>query len=182
MTTPIYKPQLDMTDWTKSDQDKYNKLTSIIDPHLHSFVAEHAMLENLMDKVREGYDLEVYRLALQEIKEELEHHFLYEETFILGKLQNHIAETEVGPIAKLVQDHVIIRKHYNEAKELFEQEQAKECSELLLQKMNFLAYLLKKHIEKEDHYIFPLVSLVLSEEEKKAIAEEVRFADLQRQI
>ncbi|TPG84270.1 hemerythrin domain-containing protein [Brevibacillus laterosporus] len=181
MNTPLYKPQLDMTDWSEANQEKYNKLITIIDPHLHSFVAEHATLENLMDKVREGYDLEVYRLALQEIKIEMEHHFLYEEMFILGKLENHIVEKEVGPIAKLVQDHVIIRKHFNEAKELFDQEQTKKCSEPLMQKMNLLAYLLKKHIEKEDHYIFPLVSLVLTEEEKIAIAEEVRMADLQRQ-
>jgi len=39
--------------------------------------------------------------------------------------------------------------------------------------MGLLAYLLKKHIEKEDHYLFPLFSVILTEDEKKAIARDV---------
>jgi hemerythrin-like domain-containing protein len=42
--------------------------------------------------------------------------------------------------------------------------------------MNLLAYLLKKHIEKEDHYLFPMVSVILTDEEKAEIAEEIARA------
>ena len=99
-----------------------------------------------------------------QIGHELEHHFLFEENYILTRLKNHIPETEVGPIAKLKSEHNVIRKHHKEALAMFEGHDPKNPSQELIQKMGLLAYLLKKHIEKEDHYLFPLFSVILTED------------------
>ena len=139
---------------------------------LHSFIEEHAPLSRLMDRVREGYDAEIYREALNQIGHELEHHFLFEESTFSPAWKPH-SETEVGPIAKLKSEHDVIRKHHREALAMFEGHDPENPSQELIQKMGLLAYLLKKHIEKEDHYLFPLFSVILTEDEKKAIARDV---------
>ncbi|UFJ41082.1 hemerythrin domain-containing protein [Brevibacillus humidisoli] len=180
MKAPGYKPKLDLRDWQPVKKEEYEQILSIISPELHSFVEEHAALSQLMDKVREGYDETVYQQALHEIETELEQHFLYEERFILTRLKSYFATEEVGPVRKLLQEHRIIRNHYQDAAYLFANRETDNPGPDLIQKMNLLAYLLKKHIEKEDHYFFPMVSLILSQEEKAAIAEEVTEAYLRR--
>jgi iron-sulfur cluster repair protein YtfE (RIC family) len=105
MAKPRYQPKLDLTDWKKTDTREFEKILTIAAPELHSFIEEHAALSQLMDQVREGYHPELYHKALSTIGHELEHHFLYEEKFILSRLANHITETEVGPITKLKSQH-----------------------------------------------------------------------------
>ncbi len=173
MSRAKYQPKLDLTDWKQTNAREVDKIMSIVSSELHSFIEEHAELSLLMDRVREGYNTEIYREALRQIGHELEHHFLFEEEFILTRLKNHIPETEVGPIAKLKSEHNVIRNHHKEALAMFEDHDPKNPSQELMQKMGLLAYLLKKHIEKEDHYLFPLFSVILTEEEKKAIAQDV---------
>jgi hemerythrin-like domain-containing protein len=168
-----YQPKLDLTDWKRTSTQEVDKIMAIVAPELHSFIEEHAALSQLMDRVREGYDTEIYREALNQIGHELEHHFLFEEKYILSRLENHIPETEVGPIAKLKSEHDVIRKHHREALAMFEGHDPENPSQELIQKMGLLAYLLKKHIEKEDHYLFPLFSVILTEDEKAAIARDV---------
>ncbi|MBN2908890.1 hemerythrin domain-containing protein [Polycladomyces sp. WAk] len=175
MVKPSYQPRLDLTDWKKTDTLEFEKILTIVAPELYSFIEEHAALSQLMDQVREGYHTELYQKALDTIGHELEHHFLYEENYILTRLANHITETEVGPIAKLKSEHNIIRKHYQEAMALFQNHDPENPSHELIQKMGLLAYLLKKHIEKEDHYLFPLFSVILTQGEKAAIAHDVHL-------
>lgn len=174
MTTPAYQPKIDWTDWQPATGSEYERILSVIAPQLHPYVAEHAQLGALMDQVREGYQPAIYEKALAAIGEELEHHFHYEETCILPRLANHIPATDVGPIKKLKQEHQVIRKNHQEAVQLFAARSTEDPDKDLLQKMNMLAYLLKKHIEKEDHYFFPMVSLILTEEEKDQIADELQ--------
>jgi len=167
-----YQPRLDLTDWKRTSAQEVDKIMAIVAPELHSFIEEHASLSRLMDRVREGYDAEIYREALNQIGHELEHHFLFEEKYILSRLENHIPETEVGPIAKLKSEHDVIRKHHREPL---------PCLKATIPKTlpgtdsenGAAAYLLKKHIEKEDHYLFPLFSVILTEDEKAAIARDV---------
>lgn len=180
MPKPIYKPRLDLTDWQKTNTQEAERIRQIVAPELHSFIEEHAALSQWMDRVREGYHPEVYQKVLDEIGHELNHHFLYEEKYILDRLANHIPEKEAGPIFKLKSEHNTIRKNYEEAKALFQNHDPKNPSQELIQKMGLLAYLLKKHIEKEDHYLFPLFSVVLTQEEKEAIARDVQLEDQRR--
>lgn len=167
------QPKPGLTDWKQTNDRETDKIMSIVSPELHSFIEEHAALSRLMDRVREGYNTEIYRKALEQIGHELERHFLFEEKYILSRLENHISETKVGPIAKLKKEHNVIRNHYKEALAMFEGHDPEKPSQELIQKMGLLAYLLKKHIEKEDHYLFPLLSLILTEDEKAAIARDV---------
>ncbi|MBA4543623.1 MULTISPECIES: hemerythrin domain-containing protein [Thermoactinomyces] len=180
MSRPKYQPKLDLTDWQKTNVSESEKILGIVAPELHSFIEEHASLSQWMDRVREGYNTELYDKVLGEIGHELDHHFLYEEKYILSRLVKHIPETEVGPIYKLKSEHEIIRKHYEEAKIMFKNHDPENPSHELIQKMGLLAYLLKKHIEKEDHYLFPLFSLVLSKDEKEEIARDVKAEEMRR--
>ncbi|MBO8163957.1 MAG: hemerythrin domain-containing protein [Brevibacillus sp.] len=163
---------LNLSDWKETSEAEYGRLFTIIAPELHPFVEDHAALGKLMDKVRTGYSREVYENALKRIEEELEHHFREEERLILRFLSNHIPADDAGPVFKLKQEHDIIRSRYLEAAQLFA-EHNEHSRERLVQKMNMLAYLLKKHIEKEDHYLFPMAGAILTQEEKRSIAREL---------
>lgn len=180
MEKPTYQPKLDLTDWQKTNKYEVDQIKNIVAPELHSFIDEHAEAASLMDKVREGYNEEIYKLALEVIGTELDHHFLYEEEYILPKLANHIAEGEVGPAAKLYSEHKMIRKHHQEVTKMFADHDPANPSKELVQKINLLAYLLKKHIEKEDHYLFPMFSAILTDEEKAAVAKDVAEEDARR--
>ncbi|MGA9175447.1 MAG: hemerythrin domain-containing protein [Thermoactinomyces sp.] len=180
MSRPIYQPKLDLTDWQKTNTQESEKILRIVAPELHSFIEEHSVLSQWMDQIREGYNAELYNKVLGEIGHELDHHFLYEEKYILSRLANHIPETVVGPIFKLKNEHNTIRKHYEEAKALFKNHDPENPSQELVQKMGLLAYLLKKHIEKEDHYLFPLFSVILTQDEKEAIASDVKLEEKRR--
>ncbi|GAA4723894.1 hemerythrin domain-containing protein [Brevibacillus fulvus] len=160
----------------KEKAEELKKVMSVVAPELHTFIEEHAELDQWMDRVRAENNRALYREALQIIQQELEQHFLYEEQFILPKLGRYFATTEVGPVFKLIQEHDIIRKNYRDAEDLMQESDSERFAEVLQQKMNLLAYLLKKHIEKEDHYFFPLVSLVLTPAECQEIADQVAHA------
>jgi hemerythrin-like domain-containing protein len=79
-----------------------------------------------------------------------------------------------------LQEHGTIRKNFADAANLFANRLPDDENKDLVQKMNLLAYLLKKHIEKEDHYFFPMVSLILSQQEKAQIAAQVQSAQAAR--
>jgi hemerythrin-like domain-containing protein len=155
---------------------EHEKILSIIAPELHSFVEEHKELNELMIQVRERYNEELYIRALQTIGEELNQHFIFEEEFILPKLARYFSHNDAGPIFKLKSDHQTIRSHYHETLELFNKREHSQGIQPLMQKMNLLAYLLMKHIEKEDHYLLPLISLILSKDELMEISKEVEEA------
>ncbi|MGD8188460.1 hemerythrin domain-containing protein [Brevibacillus ginsengisoli] len=180
MNKPTYQPKLDLTDWQKANRYEVDQIKRIVAPELHSFIDEHADVAMLMDIVREGYNQAIYQQALNVIGTELDHHFLYEEDFILPRLRSHIAEGQVGPAAKLIQEHQLIRKHHQETIYLFAEHDPAAPSKELVQKINLLAYLLKKHIEKEDHYLFPMFTAILTDEEKAAIARDVAQEDARR--
>lgn len=180
MNKPTYQPKLDLTDWQKANRYEVDQIKRIVAPELHSFIDEHADVAMLMDIVREGYNQAVYQQALNVIGTELDHHFLYEEDFILPRLAEHIAVGQVGPDAKLVQEHQLIRKHHQEAVQLFAEHDPEAPSKELVQKINLLAYLLKKHIEKEDHYLFPMFSAILTQKELTEIERDVTEEDARR--
>lgn len=176
MKAPGYQPKLDLNDWQTINKQEYEHIFSLIAPELHSYIEEHAAMSQLMDQVRLGYNEEIYQIALDEIETELTQHFAYEEAYILPRLRKYFATDEAGPIMKLLQEHQTIRKNFADAAFLFAQRKPEAAVQALVQKMNLLAYLLKKHIEKEDHYFFPMVSLILNQAEKEEIAAEVKAA------
>ncbi len=180
MEKPAYQPKLDLTDWQKTNKYEVEQIKQIVAPELHSFIDEHAEVAMLMDKVREGYNEAIYKQALDVIGAELDHHFLYEEEFILPRLAQHIAAGDVGPAAKLIQEHKLIRRHHQDAIQMFAEHDPANPSKDLVQKVNLLAYLIKKHIEKEDHYLFPMFSAILTEEERAAVAKDVAEEDARR--
>src|SRR5690606_38360371 len=167
-----YQPRLDLTDWKRTSAQEVDKIMAIVAPELHSFIEEHASLSRLMDRVREGYDAEIYREALNQIGHELEHHFLFEEKYILFRLENHIPETEVGPIAKLKSEHDVIRKHHREALAMSEGHDPENPSQELIQKKELLAILLKKRTDKDAPSVCPLFTVSLTGDGKKAIARD----------
>lgn len=182
MNKPIYQPKLDLTDWQQANLNELDQIKQIVAPELHSFIEEHAEVAQLMDQVREGYNQAIYQQALDVIGTELDHHFLYEEEYILPRLAHHIAEGDVGPAAKLISEHRLIRKHHQDAVYLFAEHDPAAPSKDLVQKVNLLAYLLKKHIEKEDHYLFPMFSAILTDEEKAAVARDVAEENARRSV
>ena len=57
--------QTGFTDWKQTNAREVDKIMAIVAPELHSFIEEHAALSQLMDRVREGYNTEIYREALR---------------------------------------------------------------------------------------------------------------------
>ena len=159
---------------TKNHTDYFNEILKNVAPELHPFINDHYSTWNLMFSVREAFSIELYRVALEQIEQELKVHFVQEEQLLLPILERHLANKEVGPVAKLIDEHQFIHKKYHEVKQLFENlhnvnDNPKNKIELTRQ-MNLLAYLVMKHIEKEDHYFYPMLSLIFNKEEKANIS------------
>ena len=148
----------------------YEAILENIAPELHPFIDEHHQTWGLMKKVRNANEneesIELYCHALKVIAFEIEHHFKNEEKIILTRLKSYFPNQEVGPIAKLIDEHRSIEAKYVEVHKLANiNRESKE----LIKEIKMLAYLVMKHIEKEDHYFYPMVSQILNEEEKKEI-------------
>ncbi|WP_339061993.1 hemerythrin domain-containing protein [Tepidibacillus marianensis] len=152
----------------KSHVEDFEKILENIAVELHPFIHEHHQTWGLMKQVRdtdaaEG-NMELYCQALNVIVYEIEHHFSQEEELILSRLTRYFPNEEVGPVAKLISEHRSIQVKYVEVQQLMKSKPKQMESQ---KQMRLLAYLVMKHIEKEDHYFYPMVSLILSESEKK---------------
>lgn len=150
--------------------NKYEEILEIISEEFYPLIKDHYDLWKLMEKVRKEYNKALYKRALDQISKELNNHFQFEEEIILPKLKKHINSDEVGPVKKLIDEHETIRNKYQEIQQVIGHD---GINENIADKVNMLAYLLKKHIEKEDHYFFPMISLILTNEEKKEIRNKI---------
>ncbi|TCS84541.1 hemerythrin domain-containing protein [Tepidibacillus fermentans] len=156
---------------TKGNIRNHNKdfefILENIATELHPFIYDHHKTWNLMSQVRKSNVQQIYNKALEVIAHEIQHHFKQEEDLILTRLKRYVNNQVVGPIAKLIDEHRSIEKKYHEVQKSYHQNP--ESLEFKKQ-INLLAYIIMKHIEKEDHYFYPLVSLILSQEEKAEIS------------
>jgi len=150
----------------------YEHILENISVELHPFIHEHHQTWGLMQKVREidieSNSMDIYCQALKVINYEIEHHFKQEEILILTRLSRYFPNNEVGPVAKLISEHQSIESKYQEVHYLIENGQK---SEELVKQIKLLAYLVMKHIEKEDHYFYPMVSQILNNKEKTEILD-----------
>ena len=150
----------------KNHTEQFDKIFKIVAPELHIFIEDHYETYIIMENVRNNSTVENCNIVLNRVGKEIKGHFQYEEQFILPKLNNYIAEKEVGPLAKLIEDHRFIEDKYNY---IVEQLEKNKFTTEIIDEIKKLAYLVKKHIEKEDHYLFPLISIILKPEEKQEI-------------
>ena len=157
----------------KNHTDHFNEILKNIAPELHPFINDHYSTWNLMFNVRKAFSIELYQVALAQIEQELKIHFVQEEQILLPMLERYLASKEVGPVTKLISEHQSIQKKYLEVKQLFENYQKNQVNSEnkieFTKQMNLLAYLVMKHIEKEDHYFYPMISLIFTKEEKAKI-------------
>ena len=157
----------------KKHTDLFEETLKNVTSELHPFINDHYFTWNLMFSVREAFSIELYQVALKQIEQELKVHFVQEEQILLPILERYIVSKEVGPVTKLISEHQSIHNKYLEVTQLLENYQNNQVNsgnkmELTIQ-MNLLAYLVLKHIEKEDHYIYPMLSLIFTKEEKAKI-------------
>ncbi len=158
----------------KNHTDHFYEILKNVAPELHPFINDHYSTWNLMFSVRETFSIELYQVALEQIEQELNVHFVQEEQLLLPILESYLISNQVGPSAKLIDEHRSINKKFVEVKQLFENFQKvqdnNENKIALTKQMNLLAYLVMKHIEKEDHYLYPMLSLIFTKEEKEKIS------------
>lgn len=150
--------------------EQFNKIKGIVSPELHQFINEHHTTWLLMDKVNEENNEEIYQEILRHISNEIDNHFKLEENIILPRLQKYISISDVGPINKLIAEHISIKNKYDDVTSLIAQN---GLNEEVKKQVKLLAYLVKKHIEKEEHFFFPLVSLILNKSEMSEIKKEL---------
>lgn len=150
--------------------DQFDKIKAIVSPELHYFISEHHDTWSLMDMVRKTEDEEIYNKALNHIATEINNHFKFEEELILPMLSKYIPVAGVGPIDKLIDEHRSIESKYSEVKELVGQG---NFDDDVIAQIKLLAYLVKKHIEKEDNFFFPMISLILNQAEKAEIESKL---------
>ena len=145
-----------------------------IAPELKELVEDHnALCEELLNTQGE-LNLTEYKKTLDLIGDELNHHFVFEETILFPRIAKLIGGADVGPIAMLIREHGKIRKLYASCDQLLKDIDTDPYAEGALRKLaRRLTNILLKHIEKEDKFIFPMASRILSKEDLEVIEREL---------
>lgn len=145
-----------------------------ISPELKLLVDDHVQVCDALEVVHEPFNAEAYEKMLNLVGEELDHHFVFEETILFPRLAKYLGGSDVGPIAKLLQEHTTLReKHANCANLLKKWRDDGSVQGTLERRTHAMAHLLLKHIENEDGYIFPMASRILSKDELAVIDNEL---------
>ncbi len=143
-----------------------------IDPSLHSLVADHVDLCKLLENASEPWDEEKVQRVLDAVKGELEEHFVFEERIVFPRLAPYVGGADVGPVARLLEEHANLRKQYADCAAM-----QHSGAPVLGDHLNQLRSTLLNHLGKEDSHIFPMATRLLSPEDKRAIAEELGAHD-----
>ncbi len=146
---------------------------------LRPLTRDHIELCKTIDAVQTVSDQGGLHAALQLIDEELKSHFVVEEEYVFPVMALHLGGLDVGPVARLLEEHGKIRKLSSEANQLFEvfaRQPDDHVLALLDQKWHELAQALLNHLGKEDSHLFPMASRLFTPEQKQAIGEALRKA------
>lgn len=153
------------------------ELMKNIAPELKSLVEDHGELCEALERTNQNTELSSYRSTLELIGNELNHHFVFEETILFPKVSNLLGGPDVGPIAMLLREHGKIRRLYASCVHNLEAVSTDPYAEGNLKKQaHQLTNILFQHIEKEDKFIFPMASRILSKEDLEEIDKELAVA------
>lgn len=148
-----------------------------IAPELRPLVDDHIEVCKVLQSVGKNSDVETIRRTLRTIERELRSHFVAEEKVVFPRMANHVGGMDVGPVARLLEEHEHIRRLHAEAEQLMAACGAdgdEHTISLLRNKLEELSHTLLNHLGKEDSHLFPMASRLLTSEEKAAIANELK--------
>lgn len=172
------KPVLNLGDSLQHENAfLHPELIEQIAPELRSLVDDHVHLCEVLQSLDQSPNLENIQIALLAIGQELDNHFVAEEKVLFPRIANHVGGMDMGPVARLLEEHRHIRHLHEEAKELlvtYKQQEDEQTKSLLRNKVVELSKTLLNHLGKEDSHLFPMASRLLTPEEKKDIANELR--------
>jgi quercetin dioxygenase-like cupin family protein/hemerythrin-like domain-containing protein len=150
------------------------ELIEKVAPELRPFVEDHIEVCRVIESVKGDVDAEKVQVALNVIGKELKHHFVAEEELLFPLMAKHVGGMDVGPVARLIEEHKKIRKLHGEAGELLDiymKQESDHMEALLGEKVKELSHSLLNHLGKEDSHLFPMASRLLTDEEKQSVAE-----------
>ncbi|MCL6443808.1 MAG: hemerythrin domain-containing protein [Alicyclobacillus sp.] len=156
---------------------RHPELIEQIAPELRALVEDHMEVCKTLESVVHTPDQETIRTALWAIKGELDSHFVAEEEVLFPRMAAHVGGMDVGPVARLIEEHAHIRRLHAEAEELmtaWEQTGDEHAQSLLSEKVAELSRALLNHLGKEDSHLFPMASRLMTAEEKSVIAIELK--------
>lgn len=148
-----------------------------IAPELRPLVDDHIEVCKVLQSVGKNSDVETIRRTLRTIERELGSHFVAEEKVVFPRMANHVGGMDVGPVARLLEEHEHIRRLHAEAEQLMAAcypDGDEHTISLLRNKLEELSHTLLNHLGKEDSHLFPMASRLLTSEEKAAIANELK--------
>lgn len=152
------------------------KLIENVAPQLRPFVEDHIEICKVLDSAKSTIKKETVEAVLQVVGEEIDHHFVAEEELLFPLMGKHVGGTDVGPVARLIEEHHKIRKLYGELQETFDvfvKQDSERTRTSLDEKLKELSRTLLNHLGKEDSHLFPMASRLLTEDEKNAVAKEL---------
>jgi|GEM_PF-2036048 len=156
---------------------QHPELLEQIAPELRVLVQDHIEVCKVLETLGSSPDIENIQGVLRLIEKELSQHFVIEEKVVFPRMAAHVGGVDVGPVARLLEEHRHIRQLHAEAEKLLaacEQHQDEHTGSLLNNKMADLSKTLLNHLGKEDSHLFPMASRLLTVEEKVAIAAEMK--------
>ncbi|MBX6352416.1 MAG: hemerythrin domain-containing protein [Thermoflavifilum sp.] len=153
------------------------ELMDQIAPELRPLVEDHLHVCKVLESVNTSMAPPTVKNALSVIGEEIAHHFVAEEQILFPRMAQHVGGMDVGPVARLLEEHHHIRQLHQEAESLLDAWQSggdEHTWTLLTNKLTELAPALLNHLGKEDSHLFPMASRLLTPQEKSVIAEELK--------
>ncbi len=148
-------------------------LIELVAEELRPLTRDHIALCQSIEAVTTMADKSTIKNVLDQISEELKHHFVAEEKYVFPLMSKHLGGGDVGPVARLLEEHEKIRNLSAQANAIFEVYDTKpddHVQELLKVKWQDLSRALLNHLGKEDSHLFPMASRLFTPEEKASIA------------
>ncbi len=149
-------------------------LVEQIAPELRPLVSDHVELCKILEAVQKAPSDGLVQHALATVRQELASHFVAEEELLFPLMAKHVGGMDVGPVARLLEEHQKIRRLHTEAQEIFDtqlRQPDEHVKNLMSEKLRELSHALLNHIGKEDSHLFPMASRLLSEAEKQSVAD-----------
>lgn len=151
-----------------------------IAPEIRPLVEDHIEVCGALEAVAAIPDLPTITSTVRLVGQELSRHFVVEETSLFPRMAAYVGGVDVGPVARLLEEHQHIRHLHQEAQSLlsaFEELGDDHVRTLLNAKVQELSRTLLNHLGKEDSHLFPMASRLLTQEEKSAVAAELAGFD-----
>src|SRR5579875_3471938 len=144
---------------------QHPELLQQVAPELRPLVADHIEVCKVLESVAGPVETGAIAVALRTIQRELDEHFVAEERFLFPRMAAHVGGSDVGPVARLLEEHAHIRRLHEEATSLLQAAAATKddhARSLLTQKVEDLSRALLNHLGKEDSHLFPMASRLLT--------------------